>query len=136
MEECFDRREKDFIGEQTDDNDHKHDRDDLIHRTQLAAVMEKLAEAEAGKDRHENFRCHERAPCERPTLLHAADDEGKRGWQDNLEPHVQAFGPHGQRGAAVNWRNVAYAGVGCDDHRPERSHDNHEEHGRLCLTEP
>src|SRR5207249_3653186 len=62
MKELLDRREEDLIREQADDNDHKHDRDDLIHRTQLATVVEKLAEAEAGKDRHKNFRCHEQAP--------------------------------------------------------------------------
>ena len=45
MQKSLDRRKENFVGEQTDDNDDEHDGDDLIHRAQFAAIMQKLAQA-------------------------------------------------------------------------------------------
>src|SRR5438477_3150868 len=62
MEKFFYRRKEDFVRKQTDNNDDKHDGNDLVHRAQFPAVMEKLAEAEASQNRHKDFRRHQRAP--------------------------------------------------------------------------
>jgi hypothetical protein len=46
VEEAFDGREKDFVGEKADDDDDEHDADDLVHGVQLPAVVQEMAEAE------------------------------------------------------------------------------------------
>ena len=98
--------------------------------------MEKLAKAKTSQDCHENLSSHQRAPGESPSLLHSANDEGKRGRQNHFEPHVQSLGSHGQSSAAINRRNIAHASLGCDDHRPQSSHHHDEKHGGFCLAKP
>ena len=39
MQKSFDRRKENFIRQQTDDDDHQHDRNDLFHGIQFAAEM-------------------------------------------------------------------------------------------------
>src|ERR1700681_2235417 len=91
MQKSLNRREKDFVRKQTDDNDDEHDGDDLIHRAQFAAIVQKLSQSKAGQDGNENLGGHERAPGEGPTLFHAANDKGKGGRQDNFEPNMQVL---------------------------------------------
>ena len=91
MKKSFDRRKENLIRQQTDDHDHEHDADDLFHGAQLAAVVQQLAESEAGENRDENFRGHERAPGKRPALFHSANDKRQRRRQDHLEPDMQTF---------------------------------------------
>ncbi len=61
---------------------------------------------------------------------------GSDGGQDDLEPNVQPLRSHGERGAAINRRHVAHAGVGGDDDRPERAHDDDKQHRGFGLAEP
>ena len=68
-----------------------------------------MPEAEAGQNRHVNFRRHQRAPGERPALFDAADDEGQRRGKNDLDPGVQAARAHGPRSAHVNRRDIAHA---------------------------
>ena len=67
-------------------DDHEHDADHLVHGVELAAVVQQVAEAEAGEDGDVDFRRHQRAPGEGPALLHAADDERQRRGQDDARP--------------------------------------------------
>src|SRR6201982_370629 len=136
MQKFLYRRKEDFVRKQTDNNDHKHNGNDLIHGAQFTSIMQKLAKSETGQDRHENFRRHERAPGKGPTLFHPANDKRKGRWQDNLEPHVQTFGAHGQSSTTVDWRHIAHASVGCDHYRPERAHYYHEKYRGFRLSEP
>ena len=75
MEETFDGGEEDFVSEGADYYYDEHDADDLVHGVQLAAVMQQMAEAEAGQDGNVNLSGHEGAPGEGPALFHAANQE-------------------------------------------------------------
>src|ERR1041385_4871648 len=98
--------------------------------------MKKLAETKTGKDRDENFCSHQRKPRKGTTLFHATDDKWKRRWQNNLEPHVQVLGAHGQSSTTVDWRHIAPPSFGRDDYRPEGAHYHYEEHRGFGLPEP
>jgi len=84
VEEAFDGGEEDFVGEEADDYYDQHDADDLVHGVQLPAVVQQMAEAEAGQDGDVNLGGHEGAPGEGPALFHAADQERERGGQDDF----------------------------------------------------
>src|SRR5215472_18548789 len=129
MQKLLDWRKENFVSKQTDHNNHNHDPNDLLHRAQFAAIMEKLAKTKTSEDCHEDLRGHQRAPGESPPLLHSTDDEGKRRRQDDFEPDVESLGPHGQSSAAINRRYIANASFGSNHHRPQRSHHNHKQHG-------
>src|SRR5687768_15145561 len=136
MEEAFDGREEDFIGEETDHDDDEHDADDLVHGVQFAAVMQKVAEAEAGQDGDVNLGGHEGAPGEGPALLHPANQKRKRSRQDDFGPLVQTGGAHRPGGPGEDGWDIAHAGIRGDDDRPDGPHDDDEQHGGFGLTEP
>src|SRR6266516_6891207 len=115
MEKFFYRRKEDFVRKQTDNNAHKHDGNDLIHRAQFPSVMQKLTKAETGKDRHKDFRRHQRAPGKSPTLFHAADDEWQRRREDDRQPDMQAFRTHRERRASIDRRNISHTSFGGDN---------------------
>jgi hypothetical protein len=68
MKECSPGREQDFVDEQTDNDDNKHDPNHLIHRVEFATEMKQLAQAEAGQDRHINLRRHSRFDLRRKEI--------------------------------------------------------------------
>lgn len=45
MEESLPWAEDDFVGGEADEDDEKHERDDLIHRVKFASVVEQVAES-------------------------------------------------------------------------------------------
>ena len=98
--------------------------------------MQELTKAETGKDRHKDFRRHQRAPGKGPTLFHAADDEWQRCREDDRQPDMQAFRTHRERRAAIDRRNIPHTSFGGDNDRPKSAHHNHEQHRRLGLAEP
>ena len=77
MEEGFPRRKQDFVDEQTDKDNDKHDPNHLIHRVEFPTEVKQLAKAEAGQDRYIDLRRHEGTPGECPTLFHSAYEERK-----------------------------------------------------------
>src|SRR6266576_449722 len=98
--------------------------------------MQKLAKSKTGKDRHKDFRRHQRAPGKGPTLFHATDDEWQRRREDDRQPDMQAFRTHCKRRAAIDRRDISHTSFGGDDDRPESFHHDHEQHRRLGLPEP
>jgi hypothetical protein len=81
MHEAFPGREQDLVGDEPDCDDHEHDTDYLVHGTELAAIVQQMAEAEPGQDGDIDFCRHQRAPGEGPALLEAADQKRQRGGQ-------------------------------------------------------
>ena len=56
----------------------------LVHGVQFATVVQQMAKAEAGQDGDIDLGGHEGAPGEGPALFHAANQERKRGGQDDF----------------------------------------------------
>src|SRR4051812_21286194 len=84
VEEALPGRKENFVSQQADQDDDKHDADHLFHRLLLASEMQQLAEPEAGEDGDIDFSCHQRPPGESPSLLYPADDERQRPWKEHV----------------------------------------------------
>jgi hypothetical protein len=56
VHETFPRREQALVSDEPDHNGEQHEADNLIHGTELAAVMKEMAEAKAGQDGDVNFK--------------------------------------------------------------------------------